>query len=82
MSVRQGDFYYDEKVTLEDAQGVLEYYTKAFAGKEPLIANTLKQCGDVNGDGKTDVMDAQYILKYYTENEVAKKVTLWEDILR
>ncbi len=82
LPVVQGDFNYDETVTLEDAQGVLEYYTKTFAGKEPLIAGTQKKCADVNSDGAADVMDAQYILKYYTEKDVAKKAVTWEEILK
>lgn len=80
--IRPGDTNMDNHADLEDAQFVLEFYTETLAGKDPLIGKAQKQCADVNSDGTADVMDAQYILKYYTENEVAKKFTTWEEILK
>ena len=80
--VKQGDFNGDEQISLDDAQGVLQYYTQTLAGKKPLAANALKQSADVNGDGAADIMDAQYILKYYTENSVAGVYTAWEKIIQ
>ena len=77
----RGDANGDSDVSIEDAQYVLNAYTKSLGTGFVDMPEEAAKASDVNGDGEVSVDDAQYILIYYTKNQVAGKKTAWEDII-
>ncbi|MCQ2407459.1 MAG: hypothetical protein MJ065_02890 [Oscillospiraceae bacterium] len=86
----RGDVNCDEKVTVEDAQAALLYYTAVISHKEMTedeIAELFgtksiraaQKAADASADGSFDVDDPQAILLYYTMG-ITGKTASWSDI--
>lgn len=71
-----GDFDADGTVGLEDAQRLLQYYTKSIAGHSEEITATQRRNGDADQNGTLDVTDAMHILRYYTARLGGKEFAL------
>ena len=78
----RGDADGSGEVSIEDAQYVLNAYTKSLGTGFVDMPEADAKAADVNGDGEVSVDDAQYILIYYTKNSVAGKPTEWSDIIK
>ena len=76
-----GDFDGDGEISIEDAQLILNAYTKALAGIDPALTAAQKKVCDINSDGAVDAADAQLVLNYYVKNTLANTPTAWADIL-
>lgn len=87
----RGDVNCDEKVSVEDAQAALLYYTAAVVSHQELTAEesaellgtksiqAAKLGADASADGKLDSNDPQGILLYYTTGITGQSVS-WSDI--
>ena len=78
----RGDYDGDGKISLEDAQNLLNAYTKMLAGAASPLTDAQKNACDINGDKSIDVADAQLVLLYYVRNTLAKQPTTWEQLLK
>lgn len=67
----QGDTNNDGKISIEDANLVLQYYVSTAAGIEMFLHPQIEQhnarfaASDIDGDGSLSVKDAVFILSYY-----------------
>ena len=76
-----GDFDGDGIIGIEDAQNILNVYTKTLAGSEVELTDGQKKSCDINSDGTVDVADAQLVLNYYVKNTLSNTPTTWEQLL-
>ena len=77
-----GDPVTDGEATTEDAQYVLQCYTKGLASRSSaadFMTYGEYTVSDITGDDEVDVSDAQCILKYYAY-KLAKKDVKWSDV--
>lgn len=77
----KGDVTGDELVSVEDAQTVLNDYTRIVAGKPSQLSARQTKAADVNEDTEITVADPQLILLYYVQNSIAKRETSWGELL-
>ncbi|MBQ8922974.1 MAG: hypothetical protein IJ060_12620 [Oscillospiraceae bacterium] len=77
-----GDADDDGKIAAEDAQIVLQRYTKGLASLSSaadFLTYEEFNAVDVTGDGEADVADAQCILQYFTIN-LSQKTVKWSEL--
>ncbi len=74
----RGDVDGDGTVSVEDAQAVLNAYTRVLSGRDMPLTEKQQLAADVNGDTHTDAADAQLILMYYVRNTLAGIPTDWD----
>ena len=60
--LKKGDINLDKKVTKEDAQAILDYYTQMQASNKPVISNLQFFLADMDNDGVITAHDASLVL--------------------
>ena len=60
--LQKGDINLDKKVTTEDAQAILQYYSDNAAQNNPVISNLQFFLADMNNDGSVNISDASLVL--------------------
>ena len=73
-----GDYNGDGAIGPDDAQNILNVYTRSLSGKKAAVCTLRKTACDISGDGSIGVEDAQAVLQYYVKNTLSSVPTPWE----
>lgn len=78
---QKGDANSDTDISTDDAQIVLQTYTRTLSGLPSTLTEIQSRNADVDENGDVNILDAQYILIYYSENILAERPCSWEQII-